>query len=107
VLTCLSKGCSQPEQRSQLPGREEARSTLRRLNLAGSPSVIGLIIASPGLLLQATRLRVLEAIAEYTVHRPLELRLALSPCAAGSVPETRPDQAQPSLNTKTFTGRLC
>jgi hypothetical protein len=46
---------------------------------AGAPSVIDLLIGSPGLFLQTTRLRVLPAIPEYTVHRPLELSLAPAP----------------------------
>ena len=43
-----------------------------------TPSVIDLLLASAGLLPQASRLRVLDAIPDYQVHRPLELTLALS-----------------------------
>jgi hypothetical protein len=43
------------------------------------PSVIDLLIGSSGVLLQATRLHVMEAVPEYPTHRPVELSLTLSP----------------------------
>ena len=56
------------------------------------PSAIDFFIGSSGLFLQATRLRVLEAIPEYTVHRPLELNLAWAPRAAGAAAASHPVQ---------------
>ena len=80
----------------RLPGDEFGSPTC----YAGAPSVIDLFIASAGLFMQATRLRVLEAIPEYTVHRPLELSLVLAPRAAG-VADSPPARSQHSFSSIT------
>ncbi len=103
----------------RLPGDELGSPTC----YAGtSPSVIDLLLASAGLLPQASRLRVLDAIPDYQVHRPLELTMAPStagapagaaggspcssaqrPAAAAAVPGTAfgpPPTFQPNLRLK-------
>ena len=75
----------------RLPGDQLGLPTC----FAGSPSVIDMFIGNPGLLLQATQLRVLEAVPEYTVHRPLELRLPLAPRAAGEAPSPQVSPSSP------------
>lgn len=88
----------------RVPGDELGSPTC----YAGSPSIIDLFIGSPGLLAQATRLRVLEAVPEYTMHRPVELRLALSAPAAGglqhqpSQPQQQPAAAAAAADAATF-----
>ena len=54
----------------RLPGDELGSPTCFS---SSTPSVIDLLIGSPGLLMQASQLRVLPPIPEYLVHRPLEL----------------------------------
>ena len=58
----------------RLPGDELGSPTCYA---GSSPSVIDLVVASPGLMVQASRLQVLDAIPEYLVHRPVELTIEL------------------------------
>jgi hypothetical protein len=77
----------------RLPGDELGSPTC----FAGSPSVIDLMLTNSSFLLQAAaRLRVLAAVPEYQVHRPLELIVALDPArAAGAQAHTGPSSPQP------------
>ena len=88
----------------RLPGDELGMPTC----YAGAPSVIDLLLTSPGFMLQASRLRVLDAVPEYQVHRPLELTVAPARAAGGQPPapstpthhpHTHGNQQQPTAAT--------
>lgn len=76
----------------RLPGDEQGNPTC----FAGAPSLIDIFVGSPALLMQAMGLHVLEPVPEYVLHRPVELRLALSHRTAQAVPPTHSAHHQPT-----------
>ena len=77
----------------RLPGDELGSPTC----FSGTnPTLIDLLLASAGLLPQAAQLRVLEAIPEYQMHRPLELSMALN------TPSEQPQQAATEAGSTEF-----